>query len=507
MQRLDGDEKISIGLYKDYQHKYLPNVDTLADLILPNFDAEAYPGVDYVSALKTYLDDNAKYVRHLVRAAQLRQQHYEDFIRDRKDEDEGHKRWREGMNKIAEDAQEKLSYWQQIHDEKLDRLVKRQKERKEVYASAPENTQLSFYTDLNVDKSKHKTVRKTVVAPKLSKKEVEKRREEARKAREEKKRQEAQVVEDVYAKHLHALNVSKAARKIGDVYSVREYAADTTHIVKEYVEIENIVGLMVWYLISIGVRTEDDIDGYRLDLALKYGSGRAMTSQMIYDTWYALWDKQFLLVCDDNEVLGNYYLTLFEIETDYRSIDSAEILRAVTEDPAFVDMYESIHDCHYRILMFGHHIRLSMSVGLQMLFIYALNNEPNAMTARAVSSVIYMFEPHELIQECHDIVKHIEKTPQIAHGMAKINEVKRIILISYLSSFYHATLRCFDDKESAKYLILSKDPRVTEPNRNYDIVQKSMKAGRIIKMHDSKIAVKWRAKRAQIVAEMEKERK
>ena len=85
--------KVLAESYKRYQNKYLPQCQTVEGYESPDFDIAAYPDYnDKLGKLEIYLSELKPYVKHLVRAAKLRQQYHEECIKNNKEnnEDEGH---------------------------------------------------------------------------------------------------------------------------------------------------------------------------------------------------------------------------------------------------------------------------------------------------------------------------------------------------------------------------------------------------------------------------------
>ncbi len=157
------DEANYIASYKDYAEAHLPEVETLAGLWSPDFDEKAYPALDFISALRAYLNELHPYCAALNRAAQLRQQHYDMFIQNRQAEDDGHRAWREGINAIARDCEEKSTYWTSIHDRALTELIDRQE--LEQAKSAKRELKLDL-TARNVDLDERQKTAKKYVQPK-----------------------------------------------------------------------------------------------------------------------------------------------------------------------------------------------------------------------------------------------------------------------------------------------------------------------------------------------------
>jgi hypothetical protein len=115
----------NVFTYKEYADKHLPQYEHLWQYEVDDFDENAYDEKSKLDKLESYLKDLVLYAKHLTRAAFLRQSHYEDYIDGTMEEDEGHQIWRLGMNQIAEDAWEKLTYWQEASDGLFKEHVKR----------------------------------------------------------------------------------------------------------------------------------------------------------------------------------------------------------------------------------------------------------------------------------------------------------------------------------------------------------------------------------------------
>lgn len=121
---LTDEERNAIRAYKRAQNKVLPE-DITSDLIwAPDFSPSDYPDLDYVSALRRYLNGLHVYAAGLTKAASLRQKHYENFIWGQGEEEEpGHRHWRMLMNAASEDARQKYDYWKKVHDDELNEVI------------------------------------------------------------------------------------------------------------------------------------------------------------------------------------------------------------------------------------------------------------------------------------------------------------------------------------------------------------------------------------------------
>lgn len=117
------DERNLIADYKRAQNKVIPNDVSTDEIWVIDFNQLDYPNLDYVSALRKYLDELEPYMRGLVKAAGLRQLHYDEYYSGKREEEHGHRHWRILMNSIAEDAIEKYNYWKKVHDDELDNVI------------------------------------------------------------------------------------------------------------------------------------------------------------------------------------------------------------------------------------------------------------------------------------------------------------------------------------------------------------------------------------------------
>lgn len=70
--------------------------------------------------LGVYLSDLREYIGALRKAAVLRQEHYEKFIKGRRDEEPGHTHWRVSLNRAVEIAEEMLARWEIVWNKSFD---------------------------------------------------------------------------------------------------------------------------------------------------------------------------------------------------------------------------------------------------------------------------------------------------------------------------------------------------------------------------------------------------
>ncbi len=108
MIKINDQECILISEYKLWA-KQLPIFKTLSEYWVTNYTGNTTDElVIYLKTLKAYLIPLSKTVK-------LRQKHFEIFIEEKRYEDAGHKYWRQSMNEILLDAQDKYKYWNDYH--------------------------------------------------------------------------------------------------------------------------------------------------------------------------------------------------------------------------------------------------------------------------------------------------------------------------------------------------------------------------------------------------------
>jgi hypothetical protein len=94
-------------MYKNAANK-LKWGGTLASYEVLDFQHDPMHNNEPFEQLSEWINEHKPYIRALVKAAHLRQQHYETYIRGKLVEDPKHAHWRIGMNEIAADASAKL---------------------------------------------------------------------------------------------------------------------------------------------------------------------------------------------------------------------------------------------------------------------------------------------------------------------------------------------------------------------------------------------------------------
>src|SRR3990172_10369563 len=122
------DNPLSCREYKEYSRKWLPQDEILEAYEVDDFKIDTTKKGDTFDQLYDYVVELENYVKHLSTAANLRQKHYEKYIRNKFLEEPSHSYWRIGLNKVAEDARDKLAYWSKFKDEMFDDLVMKQDE-------------------------------------------------------------------------------------------------------------------------------------------------------------------------------------------------------------------------------------------------------------------------------------------------------------------------------------------------------------------------------------------
>lgn len=114
-------EAESINRYKRYATKHFNSKEKLADFFYPNYDEK----VD----LESYLRGLSRYKKKLAKYVQLRNDHYRDYIENKKEEDDGHKFFRQSLIYILSDCETKYEYWSKV---KYDSLLNNDKMNNEI---------------------------------------------------------------------------------------------------------------------------------------------------------------------------------------------------------------------------------------------------------------------------------------------------------------------------------------------------------------------------------------
>lgn len=101
-----------INRYKRYAAKYFKDKQKLSDFFYPNYD-EKINLESYLRELRIYKKKLAKYVK-------LRNDHYLNYIENKKEEDVGHKFFRESLMYILSDCEDKYEHWSRMKYNKLE---------------------------------------------------------------------------------------------------------------------------------------------------------------------------------------------------------------------------------------------------------------------------------------------------------------------------------------------------------------------------------------------------
>ena len=204
--------------YKRYQNKYLPQCKTIEGYELPDFEPEENNYI--IDKLQIWLTQSNKYTHHLVQAANLRQQHFNEFIKNKLEEEINHKKFRKNLNKLGEDGEQKLQYWQSIHDKLFDRAVKTfEKAQIKTRPRKRANVDLDV---INIDFEPTIKSNKVVRKPKMSDKEKKKRKKERKKRKVKREKEEELAIKNAQTERIESLKLNKnycneAAQIDGDV--------------------------------------------------------------------------------------------------------------------------------------------------------------------------------------------------------------------------------------------------------------------------------------------------
>jgi len=188
--------------YKEYSKKWLPQNKILADYAVSDFKVDPEARGDTFDQLNKYVITLEEYSKRLTTAAFLRQTHFEKYILGKHIEEPDHAYWRIGLNRVSEDAQNKLTYWLNFKDQMLTNLIEDDNVKKTI-----ENKRTCADVDFNirnVDYDSKIQSKQIVYRPKISKSEKKKNRkirlkeeEELRKAVKEKKEEENKLLDEL----------------------------------------------------------------------------------------------------------------------------------------------------------------------------------------------------------------------------------------------------------------------------------------------------------------------
>lgn len=199
---LTNREKDCIQRYKEYAKKNLPMTETLQGLWAPDFEPNENETLDeQISTLRLYLDHLKKYSDRLMKTAELREKHYLLFIKNKREEDIGHKKWRLGMNEIAKDAEEKFEYWNATHDRIFKSYCHKMCNRRKPPPKSIHCVNVDFETD--------KRFLQTIIQkPKMSDKEKKRRRKERQKEKKRKREKETSMFDFIKQKQIDVQQIS-----------------------------------------------------------------------------------------------------------------------------------------------------------------------------------------------------------------------------------------------------------------------------------------------------------
>lgn len=191
---MDSAERDSINAYKTYQIKNLPNVKRISGLWVPNFHKSNYPNLDEISGIKQYLNDLEPYLKVITKASRLRQLHYDNWIKNKTIEDDGHKYWRIELNKIAHDAQEKYAYWKSVHDKLLDDCIK---DYQQLYTQMPQYNSSIDISVINTEfvEDKRSNIKTVKNRPRLSDADRKRISNTIKRLKRKKKKEEQQLLD------------------------------------------------------------------------------------------------------------------------------------------------------------------------------------------------------------------------------------------------------------------------------------------------------------------------
>jgi len=427
-------EGIVIAEYKRLQAK-LPNTDSLAGLVLQEFDPTAYPTLDVVSALKQYLEQAQHYMRKLVRAAIARQRHYDLFIENKRPEDAGHQHWRESMNDVAAAAVETLEHWDTVYNNLMNKQFDDGEKYKQVafddsYRYKPFRFDI---TAINVDKLsivEEKRRKKFVSRPKLSEQQKKLFKKEAKRWNEERRRFDLAAIADETernkaANEKHAAFVAEQLRRQQELMTIavnnsktnffQEMAAAKDSCTRITAK-EILANFSGWGLFDtrkqvtcpyngfiFKIEEPESVDDYRgiaqrYINALKLNSGEAVD----FVKWAVLWDN---IMCNGSklflEIAATEYLLYLFTDVNFKrswlaSGDLAHSIALVFWTIPVDQFIDLLHKINYKKL--GSDIRRAMIIdffhGMYPIFVPLVHNHKLAelLKPEHIQKAIYFYD-------------------------------------------------------------------------------------------------------------------
>ncbi len=189
--------------YKQYSMKWLPQNRTLDGYEVDDFKVDSNCKLDMFDQVNKYLQELELYCKHLLVAANLRQQHFKKYILGKYIEDPDHAYWRIGLNRVADDTKNKFEYWYQFKEKLLTKIIQDDQqarkivENKRTWADVDHNIK-------NVDYNEKVVSKEVVRQPRISNAERKKNRgarkleeEENRITRKARKLEEDKMIDDL----------------------------------------------------------------------------------------------------------------------------------------------------------------------------------------------------------------------------------------------------------------------------------------------------------------------
>ena len=158
---MDDKEGEIIRKYKFWQSQ-LPKYKNITGYWVPEYKGSTEQELD------NYLEQLKKYIKPLRKTVILRQTHYEMFIKDKRNEETGHRYWRLEMNNILKDAVDKYDYYKsknKDNNKKFEYIPN-------LILECPDN----IYSVLSIDELPENSEIQIIIPPKTSNQEKKRRK-------------------------------------------------------------------------------------------------------------------------------------------------------------------------------------------------------------------------------------------------------------------------------------------------------------------------------------------
>ncbi len=427
---MEQSERDAIQDYEDAKN-YLPNTETVGGLAPADFDQTAYPEYnnDQLAALEFYLKELIPYVKKLRIAADLRQSHYERFIKFKEHkEHEGHMRWRVEMNILSDDSNNMEEYWVEQRNKLFSQAIEKSEGRR---------TKIKINMSVkNVEYDSKKKVSKQIVPrPRLSKKEKKRRKKE--------------------------LQTRKRDAEIMISESIKEHKGDYRKIEKFHNVPVEIISANELYKVCIKNSFHDPMKSKTLTKKCIIGNIEIIGSQK---------SRQKLFDCF---TIGFYNLYLYAKANPNDNVQ--HISNCLADEFSSIYLYTDAWMCNNNIaenrlldFMLNNETIMRELLSLDERLDDQLDNCRIPINM-FIANIIWTWDVHRLVESCNYLKKHMSE-------YSSINNVIEMLAFVYPDSyitanrFYLRSIASYPNpKIAAIALYRKRDIRVIPPKRNFKL--------------------------------------